>query len=132
MKKFLLLILTFSYLVTSSGASIYLHQCMGKFSSVDFGNSTGENGNCGKCGMEKNNAGDCCQDHVILLKSSLDQSQPESQLHKISVFKILVPRVFNGNKPVYFSKGFKPVFSETNARHQSPPDFQAFYRCILI
>lgn len=132
MKKFLLLILTFSYLVTSSGASIYLHQCMGKFSSVDFGNSTGENGNCGKCGMEKNNAGDCCQDHVILLKSSLDQSQPESQLHKISVFKILVPRVFHGNKPVYFSKGFKPVFSETNARHQSPPDFQAFYRCILV
>ncbi|MFZ1801130.1 MAG: hypothetical protein WAU24_14775 [Chitinophagaceae bacterium] len=132
MKKFLLLILTFSYLATSSGASIYLHQCMGKFSSVDFGNSTGENGNCGKCGMEKNNAGDCCQDHVIVLKSSLDQSQPESLLNTIKLFQSLVPQAFPGNKAVYFSKGFKPLFSENNAHHQSPPDFQAFYCCILI
>ena len=48
MKKVLLFILAVAYLTTSSGASIYLHQCMGKFSSVDFGNSNNVNGNCGK------------------------------------------------------------------------------------
>lgn len=132
MKKVLLLILSFAYLTTSSGASIYLHQCMGKLSSIDFGTSNSENGNCGKCGMEKNKAGDCCQDHVIVLKSSQDQNQPESLTQKIKLFPSFIPFIFPENKPIYFGDNQKQIFSSNNSHHHSPPDFQAFYRCILI
>lgn len=132
MKKVLLLILAFMYLTTSSGASIYLHQCMGKFSSIDFGKPENENDKCGKCGMEKNKAGDCCQDHIIVLKAAQDQQQPQSLIFQIKLFPVFIPFIFSENQLVNFSKGFKPSFSFSNSHRHSPPDFQAFFCCILI
>ncbi len=132
MKKVLLFILAVAYLTTSSGGIIYLHQCMGKLSCVDFGISNSGNGKCGKCGMEKNKAGDCCQDHLIVLKSLQDQNQPVYFSQKINLFPSFIPFIFPENKPIYFANNLKQTFSSNISHHHNPPDFQAFYRCILI
>lgn len=132
MKKVLLLILTFTYLTTSSGASIYLHQCMGKFSSVDFGKPEKESDKCGKCGMGKNKTADCCQDYIIVLKAAQDQQQPQSLIYNIKLFPVFIPVVFSENQVAYFSRGFKSTFNYNNSHHHKQSDFQAFYCCILI
>lgn len=78
MKKVFLLILTFAYLATSSGASIYLHECMGKLASVDLGTNQQTNNTCDKCHMPKKDKNGCCQDQIIILKAAKDQVQPLS------------------------------------------------------
>jgi hypothetical protein len=49
MKKFLFLILTLAYFTSTSGATIYFHQCMGKTIAWDL--KANENNTCTKCGM---------------------------------------------------------------------------------
>jgi len=93
MKKFFLLILTFAYLASSSGATIYIHQCMGK--TIEWDLSGDEKNNCAKCGMHKNAANDCCQDHVKVIKTHFDQNLPSGYLNNIfSPFSLPVPYHF--------------------------------------
>ncbi len=58
-KKILLSILTFTYLMLSTGIAMEIHYCMGKKAGIDFYKL--ENEKCGRCGMlEKKNG--CCND----------------------------------------------------------------------
>ena len=104
MKKFFLLILTFAYLATSSGATVYIHQCMGKTIEWDL---RGDNKNeCTKCGMHKNSANDCCQDHVKIIKIHNDQNVPNgffskiffSPAHPAPVYSFFQARLFTNEK----------------------------------
>ncbi len=81
MKKVFLLILAFAYLATSSGATVYIHQCMGK--TIEWDLKGDENNKCDKCGMHKNAANDCCQDHVKMIKMQNDQNIPGTFFSKI-------------------------------------------------
>lgn len=76
MKKFLLLIVTLAYFVSTSGATIYFHQCMGKVVAWDFHGD--KEAKCDKCGMDKNAPNDCCNDEVKVLKVKSDQFLPSS------------------------------------------------------
>ncbi|MEO6814385.1 MAG: hypothetical protein ABI172_10675 [Ginsengibacter sp.] len=105
MKKFLLLILTFAYLASSSGATVYMHECMGKVIEWDL--SAGESSSCAKCGMHKNEPNDCCKDQVKVLKVHVDQNLPTDYFSNFIYSKALLPRVFS------FSE-FALLYSEKN------------------
>lgn len=69
MKKFLVTILAFVYLATTTGATIHMHYCMGKIYSVDLLKKD----KCTKCGMEASEG--CCNDELKVLKLK-DNHQP--------------------------------------------------------
>lgn len=73
MKKLLLSILTILYLVSTTGAMLETHFCMGEVADWSLGDSTGEK--CGICGMQKSAGQDngCCSDRENFLKITDDQ-----------------------------------------------------------
>lgn len=71
MKKVLASILLVLYVTASSGIVINLHYCMNKLDSADLGITKTQT--CGKCGMEKNDAGKCCHDELKVIKIQDDQ-----------------------------------------------------------
>lgn len=64
MKKSLLILFAFFYLVLASGLSISLHYCGGEVESVSLFSADNEEG-C--CGTEEKSKG-CCQEKVAFLK----------------------------------------------------------------
>lgn len=67
MKKFLFLLLTVCYFTSTSGATLYIHECMGKVVGWQLGGN--DDDTCHKCGMHKDGPGDCCKDNVKTLKA---------------------------------------------------------------
>ena len=65
MKKVFLSILTFFYLMVTSGVAMEVHYCLGKRAGVNFYHS--DNDKCGRCGMNtKKNP--CCNDEYKFYK----------------------------------------------------------------
>lgn len=73
MKRFAAFILFLVYLVTSTGASLHLHYCMGEMASSTLWGDTEKL--CGKCGMdmEDSNSNGCCKDEMYWIKIDDDQ-----------------------------------------------------------
>ncbi len=61
MKKVFLTILTFLYLLLSTGIAMEVHYCMGERAGVDFFGKRSEK--CGKCGMTEKKGGCCSDEH---------------------------------------------------------------------
>ena len=76
MKKLFLYLLSFIFIITSSGVMVNMHYCMGKAAgtSLSIVNSTPKK--CGKCGMKKSTkqGKGCCHDSKKLIKNVVDQS----------------------------------------------------------
>lgn len=83
MKKLIVFILSFVYIVASSGATLHLHYCMGKL--VQLGLQHESANNCENCGMsKKSKAGkNCCKDEHKLIKSEKDQKLTANTLNQI-------------------------------------------------
>ena len=64
-KKFFLTILTFLYLLLSTGFTLEVHYCMGAIASIDI--SSNDESICAKCGMKEKNTG-CCRDEIKFYK----------------------------------------------------------------
>lgn len=73
MKKLLAISFALLYLVSSAGATINLHFCMGELADWTVGKE--ESKICGGCGMEKAQESDngCCRDEQQFIKNSSDQ-----------------------------------------------------------
>lgn len=73
MKKLLAISFALLYLVSSAGATLTMHYCMGELADWSVGSQ--ESKICGGCGMEKSQETDngCCSDEQRLLKNSSDQ-----------------------------------------------------------
>ena len=71
MKKVLATILLVSYTIASSGASVGLHYCMGRFISLDINHSAKEN--CINCGMKTKAQKGCCDSKQIRAKIDHEQ-----------------------------------------------------------
>ena len=128
MKKLLILLLTFAYLASTSGATIYIHQCMGKTIAWDIKENEGSK--CTKCGMHKNAPNDCCKDHVKILKVQSDQN-----LTKISFDRDFIPGLLP-QKFDLFADRIVDHFN-TNAQSYTPPlgsktDYCVLYCTFLI
>lgn len=84
MKKLLVLILTITYFASTSGATVYMHFCMGKM--VEWNMAGQEKEKCPRCGMDKSNkAKDCCNDEYKQYKVTADQNITESVFHSMQV-----------------------------------------------
>lgn len=83
MKKFLIFIVTFAYIASTSGATISIQECMGKTIGWSLSEKTSEK--CTECSMHKNASNDCCKGHIKVLKVYNDQNLPASYLNKISL-----------------------------------------------
>ena len=101
MKKFILLIVTFAYLASTSGATVYIQQCMGK--TIAWSLMEKEQNKCTKCGMHANAPSDCCKDHVKVLKVHNDQNLPESYFNKILLSNAALPVIFHTDFRYHFS-----------------------------
>jgi hypothetical protein len=74
MKRLLLAILSFLYLLVATGTTMQYHYCMGELASWSI-LKMGKEKKCGICGMSKSDKGDndCCKDEHKLIKLALDQ-----------------------------------------------------------
>jgi hypothetical protein len=74
MKRFFAFILLLIYSVTSIGATVQLHYCMGRLSGWSLAFAESHSKECSKCGMEKTHSDKgCCHDENKLLKIQDDQ-----------------------------------------------------------
>lgn len=103
MRKFLVAISAFLYITTSTGATLHMHYCMGKF--IDW--SLGQNNSkyCSSCGMEEADQNDkgCCKDESKFLKNSTDQKIMESVFKHIQFMAVSLPPPFDEISANYFS-----------------------------
>jgi hypothetical protein len=112
MKKLLLGILSFIYLVVASGVAVNIHYCMNRISSVDY--TYNNSSKCGKCGME--NKKGCCHNDYKIVKLTDDQ-----QLAKANISIVQFPAEINSfaidlSQP---AQGLEKTFS---LQYHSPPD----------
>jgi hypothetical protein len=74
MKRCFAFLLLIIYSVTSIGATVQLHYCMGKLSGWSISLTESNSKECSKCGMEKAHSDKgCCHDENKLLKIQDDQ-----------------------------------------------------------
>jgi hypothetical protein len=86
-KKATLAILTFIYLLVSSGITLKVHYCMDKRAGVDFYGSQ-QDERCSKCGMKEKKSGCCSNEHHFyklsndhqLVKNLLSLEAPAADL----------------------------------------------------
>lgn len=73
MKRLSAFIILLIYFVTTTGATLQLHYCMGKFAGWSIAGNSAKK--CGKCGMKQEPKEDngCCKDEHKLIKIEDDQ-----------------------------------------------------------
>lgn len=76
MKKLFLYLLSFIFIITSSGVMVNMHYCMGKLAGTSMSWVSNSPKKCGKCGMEKSKkkGKGCCHDSKKLIKNVVDQN----------------------------------------------------------
>lgn len=75
MKKLFSLILAISYFLSSTGAIIHHHYCMGRLAKISL--SCFDIKKCPRCGMKKTgDDSDCCKDIQLIVKSSNPHYSP--------------------------------------------------------
>lgn len=116
MKKFLITILAFVYITSSTGASIHMHYCMGKL--ADWGIGQNDSKTCGKCGMDKATEKDngCCKDEHKFVKSNIDQKTAQAGFQMILLTSVALPVSFFEIALPYFS-----TVPEQNPVSHAPP-----------
>lgn len=80
MKKLLSILFAILYAVTSTGATVYTHYCMGEIVQVALHEHQGDS--CENCGMDKEESDGCCKDELTILKAGE---------HKLGVEDIVPP-----------------------------------------
>ncbi|MBA2250332.1 MAG: hypothetical protein H0W12_09080 [Chitinophagaceae bacterium] len=120
MKKLFLTVLAFVYLAVSSGISLNVHYCMGKFSSIDLSH----NDKCSKCGM-KTGFGRCCNDEFKIVKLSDSHNLSTCELNIFSPVSIIQKKHFHISPDFYTSTLF------TTSDNKSPPGSQGISLLIL-
>lgn len=119
MKKIAVVILAFLYIITTTGANLNLHYCMGEL--ADWGLGSSKSKTCGFCGMEKGDENDngCCKDEQKFVKNDADQKFVE-----LATFTLKLPVV--AELPVYPASAyiqFVPV-KEQNPVSHAPPRYK--------
>lgn len=75
MKRLAVVIISLVYLAVSSGFTLHMHYCMGKFVNASFVNEEQDEHDCSHCGMKKKKEGNgCCKDEHKIIKHDTDHS----------------------------------------------------------
>ena len=89
MKKIIFLIATMAYMFSTTGATVYVHHCMGKVVDWDF--TKNDVDKCDTCSMEKDATNDCCKDEVKVLKIEQADKHPETSANQLSFKDVILP-----------------------------------------
>jgi hypothetical protein len=119
LKKFLVTILTFIYLATTTGATVYTHYCMGKASSVNLVKEDG----CSKCGTQPGE--DCCSDELKVIKVN-DNHQHTSNEISFAPASAILKRQYNLAEP-----DLSGIAAASRTYNNSPPNASGTSLCIL-
>lgn len=119
MKKILITILALIYLATTTGATLYMHYCMGEVYAVNLVEKEG----CTKCGMAMNE--DCCKDEFKIIKIN-DSHQLISNEINFDPSYAYINNYYKIFDPVAYHVTI-PVTTNNN----SPPQSQDLSRYIL-
>lgn len=116
MKKFLVAILAFLYISTSTGATLHVHYCMGELADWGFGHH--DSRNCSKCGMDeaKQKEKGCCKDENKFLKNNADQKVTELAFPLLQLFAVTLPPAF-----IELPRNAFPFITEVNPINNDPP-----------
>ena len=116
MKKLLLLILAFTYFASTSGATVYMHYCMGKM--VEWNVMGNEKEKCPHCGMDKSNKDGkgCCKDEHKQLKVTNDHSITETAFQGMQLVALALPASHFEVPDANFSS-----ITEENPTSNAPP-----------
>jgi hypothetical protein len=115
MKRFFAFILLLIYSVTSIGATVQLHYCMGKLSGWSLALTGSTSKECSKCGMEKKDSKGCCHDENKLVKIQDDQ---KANYVSLGILKLQVPA------PVIIDQSIAYLLPETEEllpKSNAPP-----------
>ena len=111
MKKVLVTILALIYLVTSTGAAVTVHYCMGKVASLSL--AYNKDKACGKCGMKTKTS--CCTDEFKSLKINDSHEQA-------AVYQSIVPlKAIVDNNEILPAPGIVQEVSNITTPNHSPP-----------
>ena len=110
MKKFIVVILAFSYLITTVGTTIHFHYCMDKLVSWSLTKGT-DGDKCENCGMKKDD--NCCKDQKKVVKNNIDQKTSEHFDLNLLVLTATSPSLFSNEIEYYssLSHGFNTTHS---------------------
>jgi hypothetical protein len=119
MKKIAVVILAFLYIITTTGANINLHYCMGEL--ADWGLGSNESKTCGFCGMEKGDEKDngCCKDELKFIKNDNDQKFVESATYTLKIPAVALLPVYTA-----FTCIQSASVKEQNAVSHAPPRYK--------
>lgn len=113
MKKVLAAIVLFVYFTFSTGFVVSLHFCMDQLDSAQLGTDSSDE--CGRCGMHKDKANDCCWDEVKVIKIQHSHLSAKAVAADFSL-------PLTVSEPIAFITN--PFYNFTQARYQvahSPP-----------
>ena len=114
MKKVFITILAIVYIVTSAGATIHLHYCMGEL--ANWGLKHDDSKKCGICGSEKvNKENSFCKIQKKFLKNNSDQKLTNLSLKRIQIAVVTIPISFINSTDV----NFRSIIEE-NPINQAP------------
>ena len=123
MKRLFAFILLLIYSVTSIGATVQLHYCMGKLSGWSL--SWTQSKECSKCGMEKAHSDKgCCHDENKLLKIQDDQ---KANYLSLEISKLSVAAPITVDHSVTY---LVPEKNELLPKIKAPPLIGDFDLCI--
>ena len=115
MRKLLVAISTLLYIGTSTGATLHMHYCMGKFVDWSLGQSNSKY--CSSCGMEEADQKDkgCCKDEGRFFKNITDQKITESVFQFIQLNAVCIPHAF-----IEITPGIFPSFVDNDLINRTP------------
>ena len=113
MKKIVAVILCALYLVTSSGATVTFHYCMGKFIGADL--ALPQTHTCSNCGMAKKDQKGCCKDKHQTFQ--LKKDQLATSIGSVPTITLQ----YSDNSFYYCSTTFFPHFENVFCKSDSPP-----------
>jgi hypothetical protein len=116
MKKLIVAIVALLYISTSTGATLYIHYCMGKQAGWGFGDNKSKA--CGGCGMDKTDEKDngCCRDEHKFLKNDSDQKITAVGFQMIQLMAVALPV----SSIEMYSTDFVSVTEENPVSHAPP------------
>ena len=118
-----------AYMFSTTGATVYIHHCMGKVVDWDFMKSEEEI--CSTCSMEKE-AHDCCKDEVKVIKIDQSYKHPEAGISQLSFKDVILPLTYFAIQQKIFTSNKKEFSPVDIALNRTVPDLCILHCTYLI
>lgn len=130
MKKIIFLIATMAYMFSTTGATVYIHHCMGNVVDWDFMKNDVDR--CTTCSMEKDAENDCCKDEIKVLKIDEADKHPETADNQLSFKDVILPITYFALTQQDFTVNNKELPPINIPLNQTVPDLCVLHCTYLI